>query len=131
MITRDHENAPWKILSDTPGEPVNVDVDDESEVVPAPATKRPGSPITDSEPPAKRPRNSSSVCLAPPLNPTAQRILSSSSVDLGTGDIFLSENFRERWCRCPQCSKDLEAHPYLLEEEETYEPPEDPDSGKI
>ncbi|THH18346.1 hypothetical protein EUX98_g8977 [Antrodiella citrinella] len=27
------------------------------------------------------------------------------------------------------CLPSLEAHPYLIEEEETYEPPEDPDSG--
>lgn len=28
-----------------------------------------------------------------------------------------------------QCLPSLKDHPYLLEEEETYEPPEDPDSG--
>ena len=28
-----------------------------------------------------------------------------------------------------QCLSSLQKHPYLLEEEETYEPPEDPDSG--
>lgn len=28
-----------------------------------------------------------------------------------------------------QCLPLLQAHPYLLEEEDTYEPPEDPDSG--
>ena len=29
-----------------------------------------------------------------------------------------------------QCSESLDAHPYLVAEEETYEPPADPDSGK-
>lgn len=29
----------------------------------------------------------------------------------------------------PQCLPSLQARQYLLEEEETYEPPEDPDSG--
>lgn len=28
-----------------------------------------------------------------------------------------------------QCLPSLEANPFLLKEEETYEPPEDPDSG--
>jgi hypothetical protein len=28
-----------------------------------------------------------------------------------------------------QCLPSLDGHPYLVEEEETYEPPEDPDSG--
>ena len=30
-----------------------------------------------------------------------------------------------------QCLPCLQAHPYLLEEEDTYEPPEDPDSGMM
>ncbi len=29
-----------------------------------------------------------------------------------------------------KCTLLLNAYPYLLEEEETYEPPQDPDSGK-
>ena len=59
---------------------------------------------TDGPPPA-----STSRCLAPPLNEAAQGILSASqdgrnakaSVELeGAGDIFLTEGFRERWCKC-------------------------------
>lgn len=30
-----------------------------------------------------------------------------------------------------KCLASLRLHPYLLEEEETYEPPEDPDSGEL
>ncbi|EIN04624.1 hypothetical protein PUNSTDRAFT_128198 [Punctularia strigosozonata HHB-11173 SS5] len=94
-------------------------------------------------------RNASSTCLAPPPNPAAQRIFerlrpgatghtdSSTTAaqepepdaSLGTGDVFLTEGWRERWCRCASCLPSLAAHPYLLDEEETYEPPEDPDSG--
>jgi len=48
----------------------------------------------------------------------------------GEGDIFLSDGWRERWCRCPECLPQLEKHPWLLKEEETYTPPEDPDSKK-
>ena len=66
---------------------------------------------------------------------------------LGAGDVFLTEGWRDRWCHCKdvrfisctlyvaqkvteeQCLPSLQTRPYLLEEEETYEPPEDPDSG--
>src|SRR5207247_1732994 len=37
----------------------------------------------------------------------------------------------EHLCRCPSCFPNLKAHPQLLEEEDTYEPPvsEDGDDG--
>jgi len=44
------------------------------------------------------------------------------------GDLFLSDGWRERWCRCDNCLLQLQKYPWLLEEEETYTPPEDPDS---
>ena len=104
------------------------------------------------------PAESSTPCLGPPMNSTAQKVLSrlldptpasekSGMGFIGEGDIFLTEGWRERWCRCPtvllpllypsfaltsrdlQCHSALQKHPYLFEEEETYEPPEDPDSG--
>ncbi|KAL4809944.1 putative zinc finger in N-recognin-domain-containing protein [Aspergillus unguis] len=37
--------------------------------------------------------------------------------------LFLKEDFREHFCRCPSCYPDLAPHPQLREEEETYEPP--------
>ena len=37
--------------------------------------------------------------------------------------MFLKENFRERFCRCPSCYPKLSEYPQLLEEEESYEPP--------
>ena len=37
--------------------------------------------------------------------------------------MFLKENFRERFCRCPSCYPRLSQYPQLLEEEESYEPP--------
>ncbi|KAM0335846.1 hypothetical protein ACHAQA_000896 [Verticillium albo-atrum] len=38
--------------------------------------------------------------------------------------LFFAENFRENLCRCSSCYVgNLNAHPQLLEEEETYEPP--------
>jgi len=128
MVTRDGDSEAWKILEDVEAHiEVNVDVES-SESPDHVSSKRPLSPTAPSEqPPAKRLRASSDICVAPLVNTVAQRVLSQGAP--GTGDLFMKENFREKWCRCTQCSKDLIAHPYLLEEEETYEPPEDPDSG--
>ena len=41
----------------------------------------------------------------------------------GTFSMFLKEDFRERFCRCPSCYPTLSAYPQLLEAEELYEPP--------
>lgn len=37
--------------------------------------------------------------------------------------LFLQEDFRDHFCRCPSCFPRLARHPQLLEEEDTYEPP--------
>ena len=41
----------------------------------------------------------------------------------GTFSMFLKEDFREHFCRCPSCYPKLSKYPQLLEEEESYEPP--------
>ncbi|KZT02862.1 uncharacterized protein LAESUDRAFT_762511 [Laetiporus sulphureus 93-53] len=143
MVIRDNPEGPWKVIGrqDSQDETVNIQ-ERESEV----GEKRTHSADPASVPEAKRARVSpepetkgaaSSPCLAPPPNPVAQDIISrllsesdtaASDDSLGKGDIFLTEGFRERWCKCPACLPSLENHSYLLAEEETYEPPEDPDS---
>jgi hypothetical protein len=71
------------------------------------------------------------LCQAPAPNSFAQTIIVQDGArTLGEGDIFLSGDWRERWCLCDLCLPRLQEHPYLLKEEETYEPPEDPDSSK-
>lgn len=37
--------------------------------------------------------------------------------------LFLKEDFRDHFCRCPDCFPRLAKHKQLLEEEEAYEPP--------
>lgn len=105
--------------------------------------------VEDASSTSKRPRtdeppSNSSECIAPPLNGRAQALLDSAALaeskselntetnhsSLGAGDIFLTDGFRDRWCRCSDCTAQLSQHPFLLEEEETYVLPEDPDSGK-
>lgn len=41
----------------------------------------------------------------------------------GSFSMLLKEDFRERFCRCPNCYPNLSKYPQLLEEEESYEPP--------
>ncbi|KAK8063379.1 hypothetical protein PG996_008031 [Apiospora saccharicola] len=41
----------------------------------------------------------------------------------GQFSLFMTEGFRETFCRCPKCFPLLEPHPQLLDEEEVYEPP--------
>jgi E3 ubiquitin-protein ligase UBR7 len=55
----------------------------------------------------------------------------SSQAQTNTFSLFLKPDFRDHLCRCPACFPHLKAHPQLLEEEETYEPPmsEDGEEG--
>jgi E3 ubiquitin-protein ligase UBR7 len=48
-----------------------------------------------------------------------------------TFSLFLKPDFRDHLCHCSSCFPYLKAHPQLLEEEDTYEPPmsEDGDGG--
>ncbi|KAK1579545.1 putative zinc finger in N-recognin-domain-containing protein [Colletotrichum navitas] len=41
----------------------------------------------------------------------------------GEFSLFMKEDFRNNFCRCSSCYRNLDPHPQLLEEEETYEPP--------
>ncbi|KAH7890444.1 hypothetical protein F5I97DRAFT_1799082 [Phlebopus sp. FC_14] len=142
MVVRHQETGTWRRLegesppgnSEENNEPL-VDIDDSQPS----AGKRPRSQSSSQgeERDAKKPRTSPlSTCLAPPVNPIAEAIfanlkqdLKTSSSSQGSGDVFLTEGWRQRWCRCSHCLPSLQAHPYLLDEEDTYEPPEDADSG--
>ncbi|KAF9451597.1 hypothetical protein P691DRAFT_699086 [Macrolepiota fuliginosa MF-IS2] len=142
IVVRDGVNAPWRLEQGLPHDgitPLEVDV---SLTTPMTGAKRPLSP-SDHSPESKRIRTSygtpelmRTACLAPPSNSAASQIFAGGiraaldqATSLGTGDIFFKEGFRNRWCRCATCLPLLQIHPYLLEEEDTYEPPEDPDSG--
>ncbi|KAL1711101.1 hypothetical protein EV121DRAFT_191240 [Schizophyllum commune] len=102
-----------------------------------------GSPAQDAptKPPCSAPRGPACGFSAPgsrtapgPRTDAAGKILEAvarGDYSLGTGDVFLTrEDFRERWCRCEECLPSLLANKFLLEDEETWEPPEDEDSGR-
>lgn len=44
-------------------------------------------------------------------------------------DVFLSDDFRDRICRCADCLPQWSALPHVLEAEETYAPPSDPQAS--
>ncbi|EED82258.1 predicted protein [Postia placenta Mad-698-R] len=152
MVVRDVPGGAWSVIGREAESGANVEV----ETVEARkgldtgvGEKRARSPTKGESdaPNAKRARvspeaSSSPACLAPPVNSLAQQIFdkslskmdgaatSSGEEDVcGEGDVFLTEGFRDRWCQCSSCLLSFETYPCLLEEEETYEPPEDPDSG--
>jgi len=135
MVTRDDElEGPWKVLGRVQESVSQFEQDTDVSVG---SKRRRSSPVgnADPAPDTKRPRadtTSSPPCLAPVVNPTAEKIFALSvtgDFSLGVGDIFLTQGWRERWCRCNTCRTSIELKPFLAEEEETYEPPEDPDSG--
>lgn len=144
MVVRDSEDSPWRKLggnslcvdAPTTMEDDLLDIDDS---LAGPGQKRSRSHSFHSEAPERKKQHvlpeSSSPCLAPAPNLIAQAIFqgsqqpSDTKVALGEGDVFLTDGWRGRWCRCSRCFPSLSDHPYLLEEEETYEPPEDPDSA--
>ncbi|KAJ7621250.1 hypothetical protein FB45DRAFT_928779 [Roridomyces roridus] len=134
-VVRVDPSSPWTRLGDVPSvEDGSVNIADADASTASAGEKRAASPAND-EPAAKRARTESvsRACLAPPPLPLVQAAYTGTELDgdtaLCTGDVFLTDNFRDRWCRCDSCLPSLEAHPYLLEEEDTYEPPEDPDSA--
>lgn len=67
----------------------------------------------------------SAICRLTTLSPSAPQALTTPF------SLFLQPDFREHLCHCASCFPLLKAHPQLLEEEDTYEPPvsEEGDEG--
>lgn len=124
MVYRRPAAVGWKILDGDAEEDgtLSVAVDNQktsggpvssSEDVVNGSKRRLDSPTTD-ESSSKRARvaaeeskGGSSPCLAPPKHSLAQTILDKILLDptnneLGSGDVFFTEGFRERWCRCEE-----------------------------
>lgn len=105
MVIRDSSEKPWKRLEADQVAFTNEDVTEISESSKT-GMKRPVPDGADAPQP-KRPRvpsASANSCLAPPVNAVAQKIFAdlstAKSPGLGTGDLFLTEGFKDRWCRC-------------------------------
>lgn len=127
IVTRQSLSEPWHLEQGfSRGESVKVEIEQTPDT-PMTRSKRPLSP-SDHSPESKRIRTSydtieptSRTCLAPPSNPIASRIFAGGlkaaldpSTSLGTGDIFFTEGFRDRWCRCDTCLPLLRVQRFLL-----------------
>ncbi|GAA6027342.1 hypothetical protein JCM8097_002610 [Rhodosporidiobolus ruineniae] len=74
--------------------------------------------------------SSTKTCTAPPVLPPGESPLAKLEKEGGRTNVFLEEGWMLRWCRCSQCMPMFVNLPYLLEEEDVYEPPEDPQAHK-
>lgn len=73
------------------------------------------------EPPARS--DSKRTKVAPPTSLDSCKYSSLPMPPLGQFSLFLKQDFRNHICRCATCYPSLSAHPQLLDEEESYEPP--------
>ncbi|SCV71195.1 BQ2448_2783 [Microbotryum intermedium] len=66
------------------------------------------------------------------VRPTASEVTPLKRLELDGGklNVFFEEGWRMRWCQCEECSPLFDDFPFFLEEEEAYEPPDDPDAHK-
>jgi len=119
MVVRDTEDSPWRKLdgdtssvnAPTAEDEVLLDIDDSAVT---PGQKRTLSQSIHPEEPERKKQHvspgPSSPCLAPVPNPVAvsilqdSQLLSDAKASLGAGDVFLTEGWRERWCRCNRVS---------------------------
>ncbi|PWI66562.1 hypothetical protein PCL_04975 [Purpureocillium lilacinum] len=58
-----------------------------------------------------------------PASPTGCKLPNLPAAPATRFSLFFKEDFRDRFCRCTECFRTMNAHPQLLEEEEVYEPP--------
>ncbi|GAA5835618.1 hypothetical protein JCM11251_002978 [Rhodosporidiobolus azoricus] len=70
------------------------------------------------------------TCRAPPILPHGESPLAKQEKEGTRTNVFLEEGWMMRWCRCSQCLPLFIDYPYMLDEEDVYEPPEDPDAHK-
>ncbi len=120
------EAEPWTIIGkDAANETAPVDADtadvkeNEDTQVPAAGEKRERSGSVVEEPQAKRARVSeASPCLTPPQDqgvkklldfldaPSTDEVVKGEDTDrcYGAGDVFLTDGWRDRWCRCNNVS---------------------------
>ncbi|KAI0001138.1 hypothetical protein BJV77DRAFT_1057924 [Russula vinacea] len=144
MVVREDPDVSWKVIGELEDGDVVVDVGPEADGrIPAhveasdpdhththPATQSSsgGASPPQPDPDTLQGRKRSLVNSSDGPNVKRSLFAQTGTQTLGAGDIFLSGDWRKRWCSCDSCFSGLRKHPYLLEEEETYQPPEDPDS---
>ena len=108
MVVRDDENSPWKKHEACPSDKSPVQDDNTGSL----SRSVPCDPCPASEERAAKRRkvsDTTSTCLAPPISLIAKAIFECDSTTigstLGAGDIFLTDGWRQRWCRCDKVSR--------------------------
>lgn len=108
-VVRKSNGSPWTVVGGTSDVDADVGIDVEA------GAKRSRATSEDGEPASKRMRldednvnddgtsSSGSPCLAPKPNEEIQSLLQrveKGDYELFAGDLFLADDFRDRWCRC-------------------------------
>ncbi|ORY92683.1 hypothetical protein BCR35DRAFT_298172 [Leucosporidium creatinivorum] len=101
-------------------------------ILPSTASVLPTPSAESSQPPAvSAPPSAAGECKAPlPFAPGEVSPLMKLESEGRKLNVYLEEGWMMRWCRCSKCAPSFYDLPYFLEEEEVYEPPEDPDAQK-
>lgn len=98
---------------------------------PSTPTRPTAPPATLSSSPKLPLKLKAAACTAPPRPRAGQpSVLAQVEAAGGRSNVWLEEGFYERWCRCEECLPLFADFPYLLEEEISYDPPEDPEARK-
>lgn len=127
-----HKNGGLASPSDE--KPSSETMPSNTEDQPVSAKKRKADSDTEDEPSAKRNKQENTETNTSQANPPEAAnsestkpkhasLPSTPSISSSPFSLFLKEDFRSHFCRCPQCYPNLASHPQLREEEETYEPP--------
>ena len=105
VVVRRSSEDPWMVISGASDAEANVKIDVEA------GEKRSRATPEDGEPASKRMRlhednetsSSGSPCLAPKPSEEIQSLLrqvEKGDYELFAGDLFLTDDFRDRWCKC-------------------------------
>ncbi|PKX88785.1 putative metaphase-anaphase transition protein (Mlo2) [Aspergillus novofumigatus IBT 16806] len=111
-------NAPSEPLTNTKKRKADDDDTTEAKETDVPSAKRTKSEVDNEEIPTE---SKPDTTQREPAKPKHESL--PNPPPSGAFSLFLKEDFRERFCRCPECYPNLAKYPQLREEEETYEPP--------
>ncbi|GAA6002455.1 hypothetical protein JCM10207_001131 [Rhodosporidiobolus poonsookiae] len=96
----------------------------------ASSSQAPTAATTVASAPSSAASSPSKTCKAPPVLPPGESPLAKLEREGTRANVYLEEGWMMRWCRCSQCLPMFVNLPYLLDEEDVYEPPEDPNAHK-
>lgn len=108
-VVRDSQEGEWHVTSETSSDDeTQPDVTESSSA----GVKRSLHDPLENEQPTKRARTTPSdaalACLAPPINAAMSQVYISlenattPEASFGAGDVFLTEGWRDRWCKCDE-----------------------------